>query len=499
MGMGVRRRQALDSLHHGPEPHALARPQVEAQGGEDLGLLGLLVQAHLGEEVAGELVHARRVRLGVLDLGEQLLGLLLLGEHLGGDAVAVGQVAAHQGMDELLLDGFVARQPAAQVVEEVLAQPRLGGGALVLLHVLAHLAMASEQQVDDVLAVCLLAAAAQPADDQQGEPGRTGPGYGARGDGAHPRRALVRRLPEIVSPATFRGRPRHHPSSVHSSRMPAGRIPHPDTNTITIGAVASKPPRAPGHVRLPAVASLPSRLAPALLAGAAALLLAACGSSSSSNNSTSAIGIIGGSAQGSSTVPPAAGGALPPATPAATPSPTPCATAHFGSALPPKDAPADVHKYSAPPATQIDAAKLYLATIKTARGSIVLCLQPKLAPNTVNNFVVLARNHFFDGLTFHRVVPQFVIQGGDPSHDGTGGPGYKFADEPVQGDYLPGAVAMANAGPNTNGSQFFICTADDTSLAKKYNLFGAVSAGMDVVLTIQGGDVMQSVTVQESA
>jgi cyclophilin family peptidyl-prolyl cis-trans isomerase len=165
----------------------------------------------------------------------------------------------------------------------------------------------------------------------------------------------------------------------------------------------------------------------------------------------------------------------------------------------PKDAPGDVHVYNAAPKTQIDSAKLYQATISTARGDIVLCLQPKLAPNTVNNFVVLARNHFFDKLTFHRVVQGFVIQGGDPQGSGSGGPGYKFADEPVLTDYTTGCVAMANAGPNTNGSQFFICTADDSKLPKQYSLFGQVSKGMDVALKIQQGDVMNTVTVQEQS
>ena len=102
-------------------------------------------------------------------------------------------------------------------------------------------------------------------------------------------------------------------------------------------------------------------------------------------------------------------------------------------------------------------------------------LDPQLAPNTVNNFVGLARQGFYDGLTFHRVVPEFVIQGGDPEGSGRGGPGYKFADEPVQGEYTLGAVAMANAGPDTNGSQFFICIDDCTrKLTKNYNLFGYV-------------------------
>ena len=108
----------------------------------------------------------------------------------------------------------------------------------------------------------------------------------------------------------------------------------------------------------------------------------------------------------------------------------------------------------------------------------MLCLQPDLAPVTVNNFVVLARNHFYDGLTFHRVVAGFVIQGGDPKGDGSGGPGYKFNDEPVHQAYVQGALAMANSGANSNGSQFFICTADDTTkLQPLYNLFGQVVSG----------------------
>jgi len=197
----------------------------------------------------------------------------------------------------------------------------------------------------------------------------------------------------------------------------------------------------------------------------------------------------------------------------ASPSATPCHNARFGTTLQPQDAPADVHKYAAAPATQIDVTKLYEATIHTARGDIVLCLQPALAPNTVNNFVVLARNHFFDGIPFHRVVAKFVIQGGDPScignvpappatpgtGCGSGGPGYAFNDEPVQGKYTSGCVAMANSGKNTNGSQFFICIADDTTLPASYNLFGTVESGLNVALQIQQGDVMESVTVKESA
>jgi cyclophilin family peptidyl-prolyl cis-trans isomerase len=222
----------------------------------------------------------------------------------------------------------------------------------------------------------------------------------------------------------------------------------------------------------------------ALLAAGAAMLLAACGSSGTNNTTTSSTSSTNSTVSG--------GGAEASAT-------TPCTTAQFGSAMQPKDAPSNVHSYAKAPSTQIDSGKLYLVTIKTKRGDIALCLQPKLAPVTVNNFVVLARNHFFDGLTFHRVVANFVIQGGDPKGDGTGGPGYEFADEPVQGAYTTGCVAMANAGPNTNGSQFFICTHDDTQLPKAYNLFGQVTGGMNVALQVQQGDVMNTVTVQEQS
>ncbi|MHB8718339.1 MAG: peptidylprolyl isomerase [Candidatus Dormibacteria bacterium] len=189
-------------------------------------------------------------------------------------------------------------------------------------------------------------------------------------------------------------------------------------------------------------------------------------------------------------------------TPAPTPNTVPyadCSTQTFGAPLAPLNEPSDPHVYSAPPPMTIDTTKLYEVTITTARGSIVLCLQPNLAPVTVNNFVTLARNHFYDGLKFHRVVPGFVIQGGDPKGDGTGGPGYSFADEPVKQAYVAGAVAMANSGPNSNGSQFFICTVDDTaSLQPSYNLFGKVASGMNVVTAIQQGDVMTSVTVAQS-
>ena len=151
-----------------------------------------------------------------------------------------------------------------------------------------------------------------------------------------------------------------------------------------------------------------------------------------------------------------------------------------------------------PPAREIDENTIYRTTIRTDRGDIVMDLDPGLAPNTVNNFVALARQGYYDGLTFHRVEPQFVIQGGCPEGSGRGGPGYRFADEPVQGEYELGAVAMANAGPDTNGSQFFVCIDDCTSkLAKSYNLFGYVVEGIDVTQAIQRGDVMESVTIEE--
>jgi peptidyl-prolyl cis-trans isomerase B (cyclophilin B) len=149
------------------------------------------------------------------------------------------------------------------------------------------------------------------------------------------------------------------------------------------------------------------------------------------------------------------------------------------------------------PEQQTDTSKLYRTTIETDKGTIVLDLDPSIAPNTVNNFVGLARQGFYDGLTFHRVEPGFVIQGGCPEGTGRGGPGYRFADEPVQGQYRAGSVAMANAGPGTNGSQFFICLDDQPGLPKQYNLFGTVVDGMDVVRDVRVGDVMKSVKVEE--
>src|SRR5918993_4588033 len=144
----------------------------------------------------------------------------------------------------------------------------------------------------------------------------------------------------------------------------------------------------------------------------------------------------------------------------------------------------------------IDPDAKFEATIATDKGDIVMALDAALAPNTVNNFVVQARNGFYDGLTFHRVVPGFVIQGGDPDGTGRGGPGYKFADEPVRAPYVLGALAMANAGPNTNGSQFFICIEDcQDKLQPLYNLFGNVTSGIEVAQAIEVGDKMNKVSV----
>jgi cyclophilin family peptidyl-prolyl cis-trans isomerase len=156
------------------------------------------------------------------------------------------------------------------------------------------------------------------------------------------------------------------------------------------------------------------------------------------------------------------------------------------------------HTYKTSPTNVIDPTKFYCAGINTNRGLIVLELDPQYAPNTVNNFVYLADAQFYDGLVFHRVVPGFIIQTGDPQGNGSGGPGYKFNDETVRGNYTKGCVAMANSGANTNGSQFFICTSDDTAkLQKSYNLFGRVVLGMDVALKIQGpGDDASSKNIK---
>jgi cyclophilin family peptidyl-prolyl cis-trans isomerase len=154
---------------------------------------------------------------------------------------------------------------------------------------------------------------------------------------------------------------------------------------------------------------------------------------------------------------------------------------------PPADGSAEKRqRFDAEPPMCIDTNKRYTATMATSKGTLVIALDPIGAPRTANNFVFLARYHYFDGIVFHRIIPGFVIQGGDPEGTGRGGPGYRFADElPKPGRYQIGSLAMANAGPDTNGSQFFIISGPDgAALPPQYSLFGSVVSGADVVRTI---------------
>ncbi|NJO08073.1 MAG: peptidylprolyl isomerase [Chloroflexaceae bacterium] len=156
-------------------------------------------------------------------------------------------------------------------------------------------------------------------------------------------------------------------------------------------------------------------------------------------------------------------------------------------------------RYNQPPAMQIDVSKKYTATIETERGNIVIELAPEHAPKTVNNFVFLAREGFYDGGIFHRVISNFMVQGGDPTGSGRGGPGYKFEDE-TYGNPLKhetGVISMANAGPNTNGSQFFITHSPQPHLNGKHTVFGKVVSGQEVVDAIKQGDKMASVKIDE--
>ncbi|MGI8856734.1 MAG: peptidylprolyl isomerase, partial [Thermomicrobiales bacterium] len=186
---------------------------------------------------------------------------------------------------------------------------------------------------------------------------------------------------------------------------------------------------------------------------------------------------------------------------------SPAATAKPSAAASPAANTADVAsrngKYKAAPPMKIDKWVKYTATIVTNKGTMKADLFADTAPISVNNFVFLANDHFFDGVIFHRIVAGFVIQGGDPTGTGTGGPGYKFPDEPssFSKNYEKGTLAMANSGPNTNGSQFFICVDNLTAkgaLPKQYNIFGKVTDGLDVIDKIlavprtTGGDGAQS-------
>jgi peptidyl-prolyl cis-trans isomerase B (cyclophilin B) len=157
-------------------------------------------------------------------------------------------------------------------------------------------------------------------------------------------------------------------------------------------------------------------------------------------------------------------------------------------------------QWNSAPAMQIDPKKNYKATIETPRGNIVIDLYAQHAPKTVNNFVFLAKEGYYDGLLFHRVISNFMIQGGDPTGTGRGGPGYKFEDE-TKGNpnkHGTGSLSMANAGPNTNGSQFFITHAPQPHLDGKHTVFGKVVEGQSVVDAIRQGDAMTKVTIAES-
>ena len=157
-------------------------------------------------------------------------------------------------------------------------------------------------------------------------------------------------------------------------------------------------------------------------------------------------------------------------------------------------------QWNNPPAMQIDPKKNYSVTMETSQGAIEIELYPQYAPKTVNNFVFLAQEGFYDGVLFHRVISDFMVQGGDPTGTGRGGPGYKFEDE-FAGNPLThetGVLSMANAGPNTNGSQFFITHSPQPHLNGRHTVFGKVTSGQDVVDTIRQGDKMTKVTIIES-
>ncbi len=168
-------------------------------------------------------------------------------------------------------------------------------------------------------------------------------------------------------------------------------------------------------------------------------------------------------------------------------------------------------RFDAPPPMCIDPTRRYTAEMATTKGTMTIALDSLAAPKTVNNFVVLARYHYYDGIAFHRIIPGFMAQGGDPEGSGRGGPGYRFEDElPRPGRYEVGSVAMANAGPNTNGSQFFIVSGPaGVGLPPQYSLFGKVVKGLDVVAAIDAVGsagagkprepvVIQSVSIAES-
>ncbi len=164
----------------------------------------------------------------------------------------------------------------------------------------------------------------------------------------------------------------------------------------------------------------------------------------------------------------------------------------------PEPAPAPEPKtYSAPPPMTIDTSKQYTATIETETGNLVLELFASDVPVTVNNFVFLAHEGFYNGTTFHRVIPGFMAQGGDPTGTGTGTPGYSFADEFTEHTHVTGALSMANSGPNTNGCQFFITYTPQPHLDGKHTVFGQLIEGTDVLEKIEQGDTIIRITIEE--
>ena len=157
----------------------------------------------------------------------------------------------------------------------------------------------------------------------------------------------------------------------------------------------------------------------------------------------------------------------------------------------------DYQQWDDPPAMQLDTAKKYTATIATEHGDLVLELFDDDVPKTVNNFVFLARNKFYDGVTFHRVIPDFMAQGGDPGGTGSGGPGYEFADEITHHKHGTHTLSMANSGPDSNGSQFFITYAPTPHLDGKHSVFGRLTAGGAALDKLRNGTVMTSVVISE--
>lgn len=164
----------------------------------------------------------------------------------------------------------------------------------------------------------------------------------------------------------------------------------------------------------------------------------------------------------------------------------------------PQDTPMPTPTKSEPPEMSIILENNYTAEMATDKGTMTIELYADKAPRTVNNFVTLAKKGYYDGTIFHRVIKGFMIQGGDPTGTGAGGPGYTFDDEPFEGEYTRGTLAMANAGPNTNGSQFFIVHEDSTSLPKNYVIFGKVTDGLDTLDAIANAPVTTSSSGEKS-